>query len=104
MQELGDDGGDASEVSRAAGSLEDRIEAFHVDVSLVARGINLPEFRSVDEIHPRLAGRAGVALQVSRVLLQIFADAELGRVHEDAQNDEVGQLSRSTDEAEMAFV
>ena len=53
---------------------------------------------------PRPSSSVEVAVEVARVLVEVLVRAELQRVHEDRDDDRVGELARPLDEGEVPVV
>src|SRR5207249_7622064 len=67
-------------------------------------GVHGRRVRDEETIDATFAGELPVALQVARVLRQVFCGAELEGVHEDAHDHAVGALLRPIDEPQVPFV
>jgi hypothetical protein len=107
-KETGDNGCDAAEVARTVLSFEavgERTADF--DPIIEAGGVDFVGCR--DEGNYRmpfreLAKQLDIAGGTSGVLIQVFAGAELGWVHENRDDDVVVLGKRAADEGKMAFV
>ena len=66
--------------------------------------IHLGVFRREDEIGAGLGELGEIALFVAWVVTVVLARTELGRVHEDGDDDTVGLALGKSDQREMAFM
>ena len=60
-----------------------------LDAGREAFGIDLVDGGGVNEVHARLGGRRGVAVEVARIFLEVLAGSELRGVDEQAHHDDV---------------
>src|SRR5207248_70279 len=89
---------DALEVTWAKWPAQMLRESTDANARLFARRIHRRGIRREDDVDVELGD---VALEIARVLGEIFVRTELGRVHEDRTDDEVGPRARFADEREM---
>ena len=90
-EQFRDDGRDAVEVVRSAGRAVEHLgDAGNVDAGSEAVGIDLGCFRGEEDVDARLFCARGVVLLIARVAAEVFVRAELGRVDEERDDDEVG--------------
>src|ERR1700687_2213095 len=66
--------------------------------------VELPGVGHVEKVHVRVFAESRVFLRPPRVALEVLAGAELHRVDEDRNDDEVAGLARLADEGKVAFV
>ena len=66
--------------------------------------VDLLDRGRVDEVDAGLGGEPRVALLVARVAVEVLAVAELGRVDEEAHDDDVALLAGGAQQREMALV
>ena len=104
MQQLRDDGGDTVEVAGAMLAFEYLGQPFDGDRrGDVTIGIHLVHRRCPHEIG-ETSELLLVPFEVTRVGVEVLVRSELGRVHEDAHDDGVGELTQASHVGQMALV
>ena len=94
-EELQADGGDAAEVPGPEAALEHLRELLDVDPGREARRVHLLRGRREDDVHARFLGAARRSRSSSRgYRAEVVAAVELGRVDEDARDDDVVLCAR----------
>ena len=88
-------------MGRAAQSLR---QIADLDKGLESFRIHLGGFRREYEIGARFAELGEIALFVARVVTVVLARTELGRVHEDGDDDAVGLALGESEQGEMAVM
>ena len=78
--------------------------AANLDLSGEVLGIDGFDRRRVDELDAGLSGEAQVALLVARVAVEILARPELGRVDEEAHDDQVALGAGGAQQREVALM
>src|SRR5262245_15128253 len=91
-------------MARAEFAFEDSAEFPDLDPGLEARRIQLLGGRGEEDIDAGFFGEGGVALLFARICSEIFARPELGRVDEQAGDDDLVFLAGGAEEREMALV
>src|SRR6185312_16338850 len=104
VEELQADSRDAPEVTGPVLALEHRAEPLDVDPGLEARRVDLLRGRDEEYVDAGLLRELGVACLVSRVAREVLPLGELGRVDEQACDDELVFFARGPEEREVAFV
>ena len=107
IEELGDDGADAFEVTGAAGTAEELREAGLEECDAAIRGIKLLGLRGEDHVRAVVTAEAEVLDEGAGVFAEIFAGAELQWIDEDADGDIAvlaGDLARGADERGVTLV
>src|SRR5207302_5516628 len=89
VEELQADGRDPAKVAGPVLALEPSTELLDLDPGLETVRIDLSDVRDEEEVGARRLGHAGVGRLVAWVLVEVLAGPELGRVDEQADDDDV---------------
>ena len=89
LQQFQHHGGYPTKMSRTRLAIELVAEAFDRDIGDRARGIHLFNTRREEKIHTFLFQQSAIALEIARVLREIFPGSKLKRVHEKRSRDQV---------------
>ena len=104
VEELGHDRGDAIEMGLSKFALERLSHLRYAYLSLEALRVHRIGFRREHEIDPTSAAPVEVALEGSRVAIEVFAFGELQGVHEHGHRDELRPSLGLVDQREVAFM
>ena len=104
VEELEADGGHAAEVSGPVLAFEQSRKLFDLYPGLVARGIELLRRGSEQQVDTFLLGHARIALLVAWVAPEILAGAELRRVDEEADDDDLVLCPGGAEERQVPLV
>jgi hypothetical protein len=100
VEELGDHGTDAAEMSAAPGHAAEPLgEAAHEDAGHGGLGVHLFRLRREDGISPRFVGRRHIGLQAPRVGVEVLTGPKLGRIDVDADHGELIFITAAFDQA-----
>lgn len=103
-EQLGDDRGDAGKMVRADRALPSVGQTGQMDLRLESLGIHRLDRGRIDEIDAFLAAKAEIAGEWARVARVVFPGPELGRVHEDADDDGVAGEPRRANQGAVSGV
>ncbi len=106
IEQLGDDGGDAAEVSRSAGTAQDVRQNRDLDegLAVAAVRIHFGFSRRKQTVIAGLGKHLGVALRCARIGVQILSGTELQGIDKDTGNDPIRPFQGITHQRQMAGV
>ena len=102
VEELQADGRDAAEVAGPVRALEASRQLLDLDPGLEAGRVDLVRLRREEDVDSRVGRDRRVALLVAGIRVEVCILVELGRVDEQAQDDQVALRARCLDQREMA--
>ena len=79
-------------------------QAFDRDVGDGARGIHFFHAGSKNQVHAVLLQQFAIAIKVARILGQVFVGAELERIDEDRNHDQIALRLGRAHQRQMALV
>ncbi len=104
VQQLGDDGGYAAEVTGPFFPFQQIADAAAGDCGTEPFGIDGSGFGGEEVVNPCRAGMRCILLKGTGVSVKVFVRSELRGVDEDCENDGSGLLSGQLDKADVAFM
>ena len=104
VQEFADHGANAAEVARSARSTHCFGEVIDFHERLEAGSVHLVRRRCEDHIHTHLPACFRIGIERLWVRIEILVGAELRRVDEDADDDEIARGPRGFDQRQMPRV
>ena len=104
VEELQADRGHAAEMPRPELAFQLAAELSDVDPGSVAVRVHLLGRGREEDVDAGLLGELRIALLVARIAVEVLAGRELGRVHEEARDDDVILCPRGLEQRKVASV